>query len=99
MIKLSGIIKEKFEVQTFNNFEKRTFFLEEITDKYPNTWALELWKKDCPMLDNYKLGDYVTCYIDIKGKFWENGNGKSGVINSLKCWNIEKDGKLEKEIK
>lgn len=98
MIKLSGKIKEVFETQTFNSFQKRIFWLEDINEKYPNTWALELWKDDVEMIDNYKKGDFITCYIDIKGKYWESANGKSGVMNTLKCWNIEKDGKLEKQI-
>jgi hypothetical protein len=49
------------------------------------------------MIDSYKAGDFVTAYIDIKGKYWEK-NGKEGVMNTLKCWNIEKDGKPYKEI-
>jgi hypothetical protein len=49
------------------------------------------------MIEEYKVGDFVTCYIDIKGKYWEK-EGREGVINTLKCWNIEKDGKSFKEI-
>lgn len=99
MIKITGKIKKKFDTNTFNNnFEKRLLWLEEVSEKYPNTWQLELWKQDCSMLDSYNEGDYVTCYIDIKGKFWSR-DGKEGVMNSIKCWNIEKDGKSYKEMK
>ncbi len=102
MIKISGKIKKIFATETFGSaekpFDKRLLWLEEVSEKYPNTWNLELWKEDCPMLDHYKEGEYVTCYIDIKGRFWEK-DGKSGVMNSLKCWNFEKDGKTYKEIK
>lgn len=97
MIKLSGKIKKVFSTETFSNFEKRTFWLEEVSDKYPNTFQLELWKQDCPMIDNYELGDFVTVYIDIKGKYW-NKNDKEGVMNTIKCWNIEKEGKPFKQI-
>lgn len=97
MIKLSGKIKKIQETESWNNFEKRCFWLEDIADKYPNTWLLELWKTDTAMIDEYKVGDFITCYIDIKGKFWEK-EGREGVINTLKCWNIEKDGKSFKEI-
>ena len=99
MIKLSGKIKKVFSTEVFNNFEKRTFWLDDIADKYPNTWQLELWKADTDMIDHYLVGDYVTVYIDIKGKFWSKGDGKEGVMNTLKCWNIEKEGKSYKEIK
>ena len=100
MIKISGKIKRVFDSETFGadkTFEKRNFWLEDISDKYPNTWQLELWKQDCVMIDSYKVGDFVTAYIDIKGKYWER-NGKEGVMNTLKCWNIEKEGKPYKEI-
>jgi hypothetical protein len=91
MIKLSGKIRKVFPSQTFGSFEKRIFWLDDVSDKYPETWELELWKANCPMIDSYKVGDYVTCYIDIKGKYWQN-DVKEGVMNTLKCWNIEKEG-------
>lgn len=100
MIKISGKIKSIFESETFGNFEKRVMWLEEVSDKYPSTWQLELWQTDCPMADSYNVGDYVTCYIDIKGKAYTNKTtGNEAVMNTLKCWNIEKDGKTYKEIK
>lgn len=100
MVKVSGKIKQIFESGVFGNFEKRLFWLEEVSEKFANTWQLELWQNDCSMIDNYKVGDYVTCYIDIKGKSFQkkDGSGES-VINTLKCWNFEKDGKTFKEIK
>lgn len=98
MIKITGKIKKKFETNTFGNgFDKRLLWLEEVSEKYPNTWQLELWKQDCKMLDSFQEGDYVTCYIDLKGKYWSR-DGKEGVMNSIKCWNIEKDGKAFKEM-
>lgn len=98
MIKVSGKIKEIFPTETFGTFEKRVVWLEEVAEKYANTYSLEIWGTDCPMADNYKVGDYVTAFVDLKGKFYEK-NGKEGVINSLKCWNFEKDGKSYKEVK
>ena len=98
MIKVSGKIKEIFPTETFGTFEKRVVWLEEVADKYANTYSLEIWGTDCPMVDSYKVGDYVTAFVDLKGKYYEK-NGKEGVINSLKCWNFEKDGKSYKEVK
>lgn len=98
MTKLQGKIKQVLQKETFNNFTKRVFWIEEIADKYANTFELQLWKDDCDMIDSYKVGDYVTVYIDIKGKSFNRKDGTEGVINTLKCWNIEKDGKPFKEI-
>jgi len=104
MIKLSGKIKKKFETAVFGNFEKRTLWLEEVTsdNRFPNTWQLELWKEDTKMLDSYEEGDYVTCYVDIKGKLIPKEKSRDGdewVSNTIKCWNIEKDGKAYKSMK
>lgn len=97
MIKITGKIKKVFETETFGNFEKRSFWLDEQTDEYPNTYQFELWKNDVAMIENYSVGELVTCYVDLKGKYWDK-NGKDGVINTLKCWNIEKDGQTFKKI-
>jgi hypothetical protein len=97
MTKITGKIKKIFPTETFGGFEKRIFWLDDQAEKYANVHSLELWKNDCEMIDNYEVGDVVTCYIDIKGRYWEKGD-KEGVINSLKCWNFEKDGQTFKKI-
>jgi hypothetical protein len=52
------------------------------------------------MANSYNVGDFVTCYVDIKGKIFEKRDGSGqGIITSLKCWNVEKEGKTYKEIK
>lgn len=103
MIKLIGKIKRKFDTITYGNFEKRIVWIEEVVEeRFPNTWQLELWKEDAKMLDSYDEGDYVTCYVDIKGRLIPKEKSKDGddwVSNTLKCWNIEKDGKPYKPIK
>ena len=99
MIKLEGTIKQVFETKTYGSgFEKRIFWLDDNHPKFRNIFALELWKKDCEMIDSYKVGDQVTAYIDIKGIYWqEDGKGEM-VKNTLKCWNLEKDGKTFKPL-
>lgn len=103
MIKISGTIEKTFETtkhiqKNGEVFEKRLFWLHDKSDKFPNTYQMELWKSDCPMLDNYKEGDYVTVYIDLKGKKFIGKDGQDIVTNSLKCWNFEKDGISLKKI-
>jgi hypothetical protein len=100
MNKLSGKITKIFDTATFGTFEKRKFWIEEVTnsERTPNTWELELWKGDCEMIDNYNVGDYIICYVDIKGKVIAGKDGKDWVANSLKCWNFEKDGVIAKKL-
>jgi len=97
MIKLQGKIRKIFETNVFGTFEKRIMWLEEVSEKYPNTWQLEFWNKDCSIPDSYNEGDFVTCYVDIKGKVFTKKEGEA-VANSLKCWNIEKEGVSHKKL-
>jgi single-strand DNA-binding protein len=98
MNKISGTIVRIFDEETFgNNFTKRLFWLEDDAEKYKNTFQFETWKGDTVMLNDYKVGDFITVYYDVKGQKWEK-NGREGVMNTLKAWNIEHDGKYWKEI-
>ena len=98
MIKIFGTIERIFPTEIKGNgFEKRIFWFKD-DDKYQNTFQLECWKTDTPMLDDYKVGDQVTCYIDLKGKAFTGRDGEEKITNSMKCWNIEKNGKTWKKI-
>jgi hypothetical protein len=104
MIKLSGKVIEIFPIESYGSsekpFKKVIFWLQEISDIYPNTWQLEFWQDDCAMASAFNVNDFITCYIDIKGKMFEKRDGSGqGIITTIKCWNIEKDGKAYKEIK
>lgn len=101
MIKVFGKIKEMFPSIVRGTFEKRLFWIEEVVEKYPNTFQLEFWNADCNMPEamNLKQGDFITAYIDLKGKVFTKTDGAEAVGNSMKCWNIEKEGVIFKEIK
>lgn len=86
---ITGRIKEIQDAEIFGNFEKRTFWVEETTGQYPSTFALEMHQGNCNTLDNYSIGNEVTCQVDVRGRYWEK-NGKTGVMNTLKCWKIER---------
>jgi len=85
---LTGRISAIFAAEIFGSFEKRKFWLEETEGKYPQTWELEVHQGTCNLMDNYHKGQMVSCHVDVRGRFWEKG-GKSGVMNTLKCWKIE----------
>jgi hypothetical protein len=97
-ITLDGKITRMLPVETFPNFAKRIIWIEEQVASYANIWMLEVWNKDVAMMDNYKEGDIVTAYIDIKGRYFKNNDNREGVINTLKCWNIVKDGVSFKKL-
>jgi hypothetical protein len=86
---LSGRIKTIFSAEVFGNFEKRVMWLEEQTDKYPQTYSLEFTQGDVNVLDAFKEGDQVECSINLRGRHSEK-NGKEYVFNSMQCWRIKR---------
>lgn len=90
---LTGTITDIFPAETYGQLQKRVFWLKEQADKYPNHWAIELQNSNMSLIDNFKINDRVTCNINITGRYWEK-NGKSGCINTLKCWKIVKDNNV-----
>lgn len=95
-ITLRGVITMIGESQVFGNFEKRIFWIEEQNVQYPNSWQLECQQNDCNILDNFKIGQEVDCSINIRGRYWEKTEeGRSGVINTLRCWKITTIGQQQ----
>lgn len=88
---LEGRIIDIFPMEVFGRLEKRVFWMEQTGATYNQTWSVEMQGNDCPTLDNFVPGDAVIAKCDIRGRAWEK-NGKKGVINSLKCWSLERVG-------
>lgn len=51
-------------------FEKRDFIVDEIRDRYPNTWQIQAQQGGCNVLDNFKPGDKVIVTCDVQGRKW-----------------------------
>jgi single-strand DNA-binding protein len=99
MLTLEGKLIKVLDTKVTNNgFAKRMFYIDDCAQKFRNVFVLELWKDDCNMIDNYKQGDWIKVYVDIKGIFWSDEKGEMIAKNTLKCWNIEKDGVTQKKI-
>lgn len=103
MVKVTGNITKIFDTKVElgrdgKEFKKRIIWIKENSEKFPSDLSLEAWLKDVEMIDNYKEGDLVTCYLDIKGRKFMGRDGEEKITNTLKVWNIEKDGVLYKKI-
>jgi hypothetical protein len=97
-IKITGKLVNVFPVETFGTFEKRIIWVDEGAENFNNVWEFELWKADVQMVENYSVGDVLTFSVDVRGKkYFSNKTQKEAIINSLKCWNITKEGSSYKE--
>jgi hypothetical protein len=102
MITITGKLTKVFEPQQkTDKFTVRKFWVtDKLTgsERFPNDWEFQLWNSDCTMIDNYQVGDILTFYVDIRGRLWTRQDGSQTVQTDIKCWNVEKEGKLYKPI-
>ena len=90
-IYLKGVIKRILPtIQVSDKFKKRELWLQE-TGEHPQTFCLEFHQDACKVLENYEEGESVQCFINLRGRYWSK-NGKDGVLNTIQCWKIVKEG-------
>lgn len=90
-IKLQGILTDVFPYETFPNFTKRVFWLKQPdTERYPEHWEIQLHNDDGKRIDEFKPGDTLECEVEVRGKKWKKGDGREGIIVSLKCIGIRR---------
>ena len=81
--KIKGAIKVINETQTFESgFSKREFVIT-TKDKYPQDVKLEVVKESCDFLDNYKTGDEIEVFFNIRGNDY-----KGNYYVNLQAWKI-----------
>lgn len=89
IIKILGTITDIFPTESYgSNFEKRiAWVIQDSGDRYPNHLALEFQQNDVNLLDHVSPGDTVECAFALIGRKYDK-NGKTYVINTLKCFDI-----------
>ncbi len=88
-LSLTGTIKKIGELQTFNSgFQKKELVLL-TQEQYPQPINIEFLSEAIDRLDNYKVGDKVTVYINIRGREWSSPQGDVKYFNSITGWKIE----------
>ena len=92
---LTGKLIEKFDtVQVNDTFKKREFVLEKVesaNDKdYVENIKFQTVQDKCDSLDAVNVGDEITVSFNIKGRRWENAEGKVNYFNNLDAWRVQK---------
>jgi len=91
MSDITGTLTVKFDaVQVSEKFKKRELVLT-IGDQYPQTVLFQLTQDKCVLLDNYKEGDDIKVYYNLRGRRYEKDN-KVSYFNSIEIWKIERVG-------
>ncbi len=85
---LEGTVKVINEVQSYaSGFSKREFVVEIEDGKFPQSIKFECLKEKASLIDNFRVGDPVKVFFDIRGNEY---NGKYYV--NLNAWKLEKPG-------
>jgi hypothetical protein len=95
-MQLQGKLVEIFATQEVSEkFQKREFVVEYAENpSYPEYIKLGVVNDKVSILDNYKVGDNVDVFFNLRGRSWTDKTGKVSYFNTLVAWKISKaDGK------
>ena len=88
---IQGKLIEIFDtVQITETFKKREFIIQDNKNpEYPEFIKIELIQDKVDLLDTLNIGDEINVLINIKGRKWEDKEGKIKYFNSIQGWKIE----------
>lgn len=89
-IKIDGKIIKKFPIEKKSEtFSVQRFWVQEMTDQYPNTYEIQSTGKTLGVMDSYWEGDLVNIDANLNGRFHSGPKGDM-VFNSISLWKIAK---------
>ncbi len=88
---LKAKILEIFETtQVTDTFKKREFVVEYAENpQYPEFIKFELTQDRCDLISQFKPGDEVDVWFNLRGRKWTDPQGQVKYFNSLQAWKID----------
>lgn len=98
-MELKGTIKLIGDVQNFKDtFTKKSIVIK-TDEKYPNDIEIDFIKDKIELLNNLKVGDYVTVGININGRGWLNPETQiTKYFTSIVGWKLDVGEKQTESI-
>ncbi len=89
-MEVTGKVKLIGETQTFgtNGFRKRETVIT-TDEQYPQSILIEFIQDKVELLNNFKVGQDVKIFINLRGREWVNPQGETKYFNSITGWKIE----------
>jgi len=93
---IKGKVQQITEIEEKGTFRVRKLILETI-EKYPQVVALDFTNNNVGLLDDSicKTGNNVEVFYNVRGRAWENKEGKTLWFTSLQGWKVREYGEEE----
>ena len=85
-LEITGRLIVKMPTQQIKESFKKSEFVIETTEQYPQKIKLELTQDKCDVLDTYKEGDILKVSFNLRGSLWQ----EKYYVN-LQAWRIQLD--------
>jgi translation initiation factor IF-3 len=90
MFSITGTIKVKGnEQQVSEKFKKREFVITENSSQYPQHISFQLTQERCSLVENFKMGDEIKVFFNLRGREWTSPQNEVKYFNSLEAWKVE----------
>lgn len=90
-MEITGQIQSIGETQRVSDrFQKRDFII--VTDQntdYPQYIPLEFQQDKCDIIDAYEVGQEVIVNFNLKGRQWQDQQGRTKTFVTLAAWKIQ----------
>ena len=86
---VKGKLNKIFDTQVVNDkFQKREFVLEIEDGNFTQFIKFQLTQDKCELLDDFQINQEVNCNFSLRGRPFENREGKTIYFNNLNVWRI-----------
>ena len=87
---IKGKVQQITEIEEKGNFRVRKLVIETF-EKYPQVVALDFTQNNVGLLDDTicKVGNNVEVFYNVRGRAWENREGKTLYFISLQGWKVK----------
>ena len=96
-MEIKGKLIKKEGVRIISDKFKNLRFVIETSGDYPQTIQLELHQDNVNKIDEFNVGDDITCSIDLRGRKWTNKEGEDVYFNTIVCWKLDGVGQAAEQ--
>ena len=92
-MEIVGIVVLVNDTQVVSDrFRKRVIVIDNATDpQYPSPVSVEFVQDRVDLLDDYKPGQRVKAWFDLRGRKWTDRNGQVRYFTTVQGWRIQSE--------